>query len=98
MLIALYNETTSQRTERAAASIGRACEAIVREIHLPLRDGTAAASATPNYLSSVMRALEPFAGVEGGDLVIEDTHDKMHKAVDHLKGQFGAVRTISHKY
>jgi signal transduction histidine kinase len=66
MLIALYNETTSQRTERAAASIGRACEAIVREIHLPLRDGTAAASATPNYLSSVMRALEPFAGVEGG--------------------------------
>jgi signal transduction histidine kinase len=66
MLIALYNETTSQRTERAAASIGRACEAIVREIHLPLRDGTAAASATPNYLSSVMRALESFAGVEGG--------------------------------
>jgi len=27
------------------------------------------------------------------DLVIEDCHDKMHKAVDHLKGQFGAVRT-----
>jgi len=27
------------------------------------------------------------------DLVVEDCHDKMHKAVDHLKGQFGAVRT-----
>ena len=27
------------------------------------------------------------------ELVIEECHDKMHKAVDHLKGQFGGVRT-----
>ena len=32
MLIALYKETTSQRTERAATGIGRACEAILREM------------------------------------------------------------------
>jgi ribosome recycling factor len=27
------------------------------------------------------------------DLVVEDTHDKMRKAIDHLKSEFGAVRT-----
>ena len=27
------------------------------------------------------------------DLVVEDCHDKMRKAVEHLKGEFGAVRT-----
>jgi ribosome recycling factor len=26
-------------------------------------------------------------------LVVEDCHDKMRKAIDHLKGEFGAVRT-----
>jgi signal transduction histidine kinase len=66
MLVALYKETTSQRTERAAASLGRACEAIVREMRLPRQGGTAPESAAPDYLSSVTLALEPFAGVEGG--------------------------------
>jgi signal transduction histidine kinase len=66
MLVALYKETTSQRTERAAASLGRACEAIVREIRVPLQGGTVPASGAPDYLSSVTRALEPFTGVEGG--------------------------------
>jgi signal transduction histidine kinase len=64
MLIALYKETTSQRTERAAASLGRACDAILREIPAPPAQSAAAAGA--NYSSSVSRALEPFAGVEGG--------------------------------
>jgi ribosome recycling factor len=27
------------------------------------------------------------------DLVVEDCHDKMAKAIEHLKGEFGAVRT-----
>jgi ribosome recycling factor len=27
------------------------------------------------------------------DLVVDDCHDKMRKAIDHLKGEFGAVRT-----
>jgi signal transduction histidine kinase len=66
MLVALYKETTSQRTERAAASLGRACEAIVREIRVPLQGGTVPAGGEPDYLSSVTRALEPFTGVEGG--------------------------------
>jgi len=66
MLVALYKETTTQRTERAAASLGRACEAIVREMRLPVQGGTTAASGAPDYLSSLTRALEPFVGVEGG--------------------------------
>ena len=32
-------------------------------------------------------------GNELSDLVVEDCHDKMRKAVEHLKGEFGAVRT-----
>ena len=27
------------------------------------------------------------------DLVVDECHDKMRKAIDHLKGEFGAVRT-----
>src|SRR5713101_753245 len=65
MLIALYKETTSQRTERAAASLGRACEAVLREMRVS-PSGVSIAAAGPDYLSSVTRALEPFAGVEGG--------------------------------
>jgi signal transduction histidine kinase len=65
MLIALYKETTSQRTERAAASLGRACEAVLREMRVS-PSGVSIAAAGPDYLSSVTRALEPFSGVEGG--------------------------------
>ena len=32
-------------------------------------------------------------GAEMRDMVIEDCHEKMEKAVEHLKGEFGAVRT-----
>jgi ribosome recycling factor len=32
-------------------------------------------------------------GEEMSGLVVEECHDKMHKAIDHLKGEFGAVRT-----
>ena len=35
----------------------------------------------------------PVADNELSDLVVEDCHDKMRKAVEHLKGEFGAVRT-----
>jgi signal transduction histidine kinase len=65
MLIALYKETTSQRTERATASLARACEAVLRETRVLAPAGNGDATA-PNYLASVRRALEPFAGVEGG--------------------------------
>jgi signal transduction histidine kinase len=65
MLIALYKETTSQRTERAAANLGRACDAVLREVPVPSPGGSSV-TVTPDYLSSVTRALEPFAGVEGG--------------------------------
>jgi signal transduction histidine kinase len=65
MLIALYKETTSQRTERAAASLARACDAVLRETRVPAPAGNGDVAA-PDYLSSVRRALEPFAGVEGG--------------------------------
>jgi hypothetical protein len=65
MLVALHKETTSQRTERAAASIGRACEAILGEMRGPSAEGGIVAAA-PDYFSYVTRALEPFAGVEGG--------------------------------
>jgi ribosome recycling factor len=30
---------------------------------------------------------------ELAELVVEDCHDKMNKAIEHLKGEFGAVRT-----
>ena len=33
------------------------------------------------------------ADTELSDLAVEECHDKMRKAVDHLKGEFGAVRT-----
>jgi signal transduction histidine kinase len=62
MLIALYKETTSQRTERAATSIGRACEAILREMRAQPMAWNGVTSADV----LVARALEPFAGVEGG--------------------------------
>lgn len=65
MLIALYKETTSQRTERAAAGIARACEAILREMRVPPVQGSIAAAA-PDYFTYVTRALEPYPGVEGG--------------------------------
>jgi ribosome recycling factor len=32
-------------------------------------------------------------GAEMAALVIDDCHDRMHKAVDHLKGEFSGVRT-----
>jgi hypothetical protein len=66
MLVGLYKETTSQRTERAAASLGRACEAIVREFRAPLQGGAVPVAGVPDYLSPLTRALEPFTGVEGG--------------------------------
>jgi signal transduction histidine kinase len=65
MLIALYKETTSQRTERAAANLGRACEAVLREMRVPSSGGSGVGPA-PDYLSALTRALEPFVGVEGG--------------------------------
>lgn len=55
MLIALYNETTTQRLERALASVARACDAIVRE-----------ARASRDYPTIASHALEPFRGIEGG--------------------------------
>jgi ribosome recycling factor len=33
------------------------------------------------------------SGSEMSDLVVEDCHEKMRKAVEHLKGEFSAVRT-----
>jgi signal transduction histidine kinase len=65
MLIALYKETTSQRTERAAASLARACDAVLRESRVSAPAGSGEVAA-PDYLSSLQRALEPFDGVEGG--------------------------------
>ena len=32
-------------------------------------------------------------GAEMSGLVVEEAHDKMHKAIEHLKGEFGLVRT-----
>lgn len=56
MLVALYKETTSQRTARAAAGLLRACEAIGHE---------SAEGLAPDD-TRVARALAGFAGVEGG--------------------------------
>jgi transcriptional regulator with AAA-type ATPase domain len=64
LLIALYKETTTQRTDRAAASIAVACDAIVRESRsLGETDGR---TANTRYAAAVNGALEQFAGVEGG--------------------------------
>jgi hypothetical protein len=64
LLIALYKETTTQRTDRAAASIAVACDAIVRESRsLGETDGR---TANTRYAAGVNGALEQFAGVEGG--------------------------------
>jgi signal transduction histidine kinase len=64
MLVALYKETTTQRTDRAATSIARACDAIVRETDLSgATDGTRTKA---DYAVAVDRALAPFIGVEGG--------------------------------
>jgi signal transduction histidine kinase len=59
MLIALYKETTTQRTARAATSLARACDAIGNEF----RPEAAAAGFDA---ATVGRALEPFPNVEGG--------------------------------
>jgi signal transduction histidine kinase len=62
MLVALYKETTTQRTDRAATSIARACDAIVREA-----DSSGATAGTKaDYAIAVERALASFPGVEGG--------------------------------
>jgi signal transduction histidine kinase len=62
MLVALYKETTTQRTDRAAIGIARACDAIVREAHASgATDVTKA-----DYTIAVGRALASFPGVEGG--------------------------------
>jgi hypothetical protein len=64
LLIALYKETTTQRTDRAAASIAVACDAIVRESRsFGETDGR---TANTRYAAAVNGALEQFAGVEGG--------------------------------
>ncbi|MGA2292746.1 sensor histidine kinase [Bradyrhizobium sp.] len=64
MLVALYQDTTSQRTARAAANNSRACDAIVREA------GSAGAlersGAKAGYAAAVDHALASFPGVEGG--------------------------------
>jgi signal transduction histidine kinase len=61
MLVALYKETSSQRTERAASTLARACDSILREAAvLP------ASAAAGNTAGAVSRALEGFHGVEGG--------------------------------
>jgi signal transduction histidine kinase len=64
MLIALYKETTTQRTDRAATSIARACDAIVREAGSS--GATDRATAQADYAVAVDRALASFPGVEGG--------------------------------
>ena len=62
MLVALYKETTTQRTDRAAASIARACETIAREAN----SSTAGGGIKAEYAKAVDRALASFPGVEGG--------------------------------
>lgn len=64
LLIALYKETTNQRTDRAAAGIAAACEAIARESRSP--DRTNGTRSNADYLAAVNRALEQSLGVEGG--------------------------------
>jgi signal transduction histidine kinase len=62
MLIALYEETTTQRAERAVTSIARACDAIVREAN----SSGATARTKADYAVTATRALALFPGVEGG--------------------------------
>jgi signal transduction histidine kinase len=64
LLIALYKETTTQRTDRAATSIARACDAIAREAGSSEASDRAAARA--DYAVAVDRVLASFPGVEGG--------------------------------
>lgn len=64
MLVALYKETTTQRTDRAATSIARACDAIVREARSSGASDRNTAKA--DYAVAVDRALASFPGVEGG--------------------------------
>lgn len=64
LLVALYNETTTQRTDRAATSIARACDAIVREAGSS--GATDRATAKADYAVAVDHALASFPGVEGG--------------------------------
>ncbi len=61
MLIALYDETNSQRTDRAETLLVRACDAVVREAA-----ASAANASTDDLTRNTSHALEPFAGVEGG--------------------------------
>lgn len=63
LLIALYNETTTQRTGRAAAGIARACDAIIRDAKAAAVSGSTTAG---SYQAIVSRALDPFQNVEGG--------------------------------
>jgi hypothetical protein len=60
MLIALYQETSSQRIERTSAAVARACDAILH--------GTAElpAGAGGDITAQVSHALAAFTGVEGG--------------------------------
>jgi signal transduction histidine kinase len=61
MLIALYNETNSQRLIRTEAILVRACDLVVRDA------ARLAANASPEDLTrSTSHALEAFGGVEGG--------------------------------
>ena len=64
LLIALYKETTTQRTDRAATSIARACDAIVREAGSSETSDRNTAKA--DYAVAVDHALASFPGVEGG--------------------------------
>jgi signal transduction histidine kinase len=64
MLVALYKETTTQRTDRAATSIARACDAIVREAGSS--EASDRATAKADYAVAVDRVLASFPGVEGG--------------------------------
>lgn len=63
MLIALYKETSTQRTDRASASIALACDAIVRDAGIPR--GTDGTSRTI-FAAAVDQALTSFPNVEGG--------------------------------
>jgi signal transduction histidine kinase len=64
MMVALYKETTTQRTYRAATSLARACDAIVREAGSS--GATDRARPKADYAVAVERALASFSGVEGG--------------------------------
>lgn len=62
MLIALYKETTSQRTERAETNLARACESIVREAAAAALTG----QSNSIVVGTVSHALGGYNGVEGG--------------------------------